>query len=59
MDRHGNVVVSAISAIYSMVSLTTATSVVVIMEIIGYRLPLVGEISYAVVVISSLTIEDF
>jgi uncharacterized membrane protein len=54
-----NVVVIAISTIYSVVSLTTATSVVIIMEIIGQRLPVEGEISYAIVVVSSVIILYF
>jgi len=54
-----SVVVVAISAIYSVVSLTTATSVVIIIEIIGQRLPVEGEISYAIVVVSSVIILYF
>jgi uncharacterized membrane protein len=59
MRYNGSVVVIAISAIYSVVSLTTATSVVIIMEIIGQRLPVEGEISYAIVVVSSFIILYF
>ena len=59
MRHYGNVVVIAISAIYSVISMTVATSVVVIMDIIGYKLPVTGEISYAVVMVSSLVILYF
>ena len=59
MRNYGNVVVIAISAIYSVISMTVATSVVVIMDIIGYKLPVTGEISYAVVMVSSLVILYF
>jgi hypothetical protein len=53
MRHYGNVVVIAISAIYSVISMTVATSVVVIMDIIGYKLPVTGEISYAVVMVQA------
>lgn len=59
MRHYGSIVMIAISAIYSVVSLTIATSVVIIIDIIGYRIPVTGEISYGIVVVSSLIILYF